>query len=1164
MLGKTLVALSAVAITLGVARGEQIAINFIDGPDWAPLTDPAGAFGIPLANWNNSPEGAASGGLKGADWTWNLPLGGDLDVAWTCVNTWSLAADVPTAGDDQVIYGYLDDTGVGYTLTLTGLRAIASSFTITTIASTDNGDAFQDVEVFSSTETNTLQYLANSTPSFAGGLFGMSTVSPSFVTLNGNDSVTIRGANRSGSSRSCVAGIIIDYVPSTVGNAPLIEVEPEAPAGPLFPGDSFQLKTMASGSPTLAYQWRRDGLAIPGANSADYTVESAAVEDSGEYDVVVTNPSGSTTSETVLVTIQDVSAPVIVTGPLSQSLYQGYPATFGVEATGGQLSYQWKLDGADISGATDAIFTVETITTDDAGEYTVEVSNPVGPTASASATLDVKVPPAGSYEEVVASTKPLLWYRYNEMGPKPENPAAANSGSLGAAGDGAYEGSVTHPVPGALVGSADMAAEFVGGTVSVPYNDALNPAGAFSVDCWIKPNGSGNGMIVQEMINGENPGNTDDRTGWGLRLNGTSLRFYVGQQWGAPYYYYYTTAGDVVTPGEWQHVAMVYDGTAPSLYINGALVATTVTRQDGLDITQPEIDAIRIIPNYAAPMIVGNRGYGGWTFQGSIDEVALYPSALTPAQVLAHHQNGIDPTPAQTYDALVTGDGAVEYLRLNDPAPASPIKNSGTLGSAWDGTYNGDIAPGAAGPRPEAAPGFESDNVAVVMTNGYAAAPMLPLNTNTVTVTCWLKPETTPSSSDLGWPAWLGDGGMHIENTSGRPQRELRYHWKGGQWGWGSGLVVPENTWTFVAMVVEPDKATFYMSDGGTLRSAVHNATHAALDITSPAGFGGNQPGRADRNYIGEIDESTVYNRALSQSEITSLFLVGTGAPFNVELVPGGIIEDTSTAGATHNGSNLGTTWTASSSDSLGTTREGVQVFSTENATQIVTDGHEDFNPTQGTIMFWMRSAGVDVPGPGNEAAMLVDRRTDVGTVITLNDAGAIFVQCRPSGANNLEAGFVVDQNWHHVAVTFDQAFDETYSQGVQIYIDGVGYGLNPNSAAWAWPTDQQLELGRSHDGYWKRFDGEMDEFRFYNRILTDAEIADVYNSDAIVDGSALVLHYPFNDEGIGHTVKWPFGTLLSSPKLGPDATWTPVPGATPPSYPLILTGDEQYFRATP
>jgi hypothetical protein len=91
-----------------------------------------------------------------------------------------------------------------------------------------------------------------------------------------------------------------------------------------------------------------------------------------------------------------------------------------------------------------------------------------------------------------------------------------------------------------------------------------------------------------------------------------------------------------------------------------------------------------------------------------------------------------------------------------------------------------------------------------------------------------------------------------------------------------------------------------------------------------------------------------------------------------------------------------------------------------------------------------------------------------------------------------------------------------------------------------------------------------MDDFRVYNRILTDAEIADIYNTDAVVDSAAMVLRYNFDDEGIGHTVKWPFGTLLSSPKLGPDANWTPVPGATPPSYPLILTEEEEYFRATP
>ena len=37
---------------------------------------------------------------------------------------------------------------------------------------------------------------------------------------------------------------------------------------------------------------------------------------------------------------------------------------------------------------------------------------------------------------------------------------------------------------------------------------------------------------------------------------------------------------------------------------------------------------------------------------------------------------------------------------------------------------------------------------------------------------------------------------------------ELRYHWNDGYWDWDSGLVLPDAEWVFVALVLEPTRAT--------------------------------------------------------------------------------------------------------------------------------------------------------------------------------------------------------------------------------------------------------------------------------------------------------------------------------------------------------------------
>ena len=108
---------------------------------------------------------------------------------------------------------------------------------------------------------------------------------------------------------------------------------------------------------------------------------------------------------------------------------------------------------------------------------------------------------------------------------------------------------------------------------------------------------------------------------------------------------------------------------------------------------------------------------------------------------------------------------------------------------------------------------------------------------------------------------------------------------------------------------------------------------------------------------------------------------------------------------------------------------------------------------------------------------------------------------------------------------------------------------------------DQEIEIGQSHDSYWKRLDGDMDDFRIYNRVLSDTEISQVYTSGALVDPAALKVQYTFNSAIYGQSLVWPYGTLISSPSVAPGATWTPVPGAVSP-MPFETTQPTLFYRA--
>jgi Concanavalin A-like lectin/glucanases superfamily len=925
----------------------------------------------------------------------------------------------------------------------------------------------------------------------------------------------------------------------------VIETQPVAPAGTLFVTGSFTLTAGASGSPTLVYQRRKGGTNLAGQTAPSLTLTGVTVADAGSYDVVVSNGSGSVTSNVVNIAISSLTQPVFTTTPVGQTLYVGYPATFTSLASGGDLTYTWRK-GATVVGSA-AVLTLPAITAADAGTYTVTASNIVG-NVSAPVVLGVNTPVPGTYEAVQASQKPLLWYRYSETTPLVTNTGTAtNIGTVGSAGTATVKRYMPFQRPGALVGdSVNKAAAITLNSqfIDIPYHADLNPA-VFTAELWVKPPPVNAGRFDPLINRGPAAGDGFLFFGW----NGVTkwqFRCYSG-----------TTRTQVnstvdIVAGKWTHLVGVYDGTTAHLYV------------DGVEQTAGTTGAYT--PNTVMPMRLGgfpndNGDVGGGSFSGgSLDEVAIYPTALTAAEVLAHFTNGTTAAPSTPYQTLVQSSTPAGYWRLNDAAgPTAPApRNSGTAGSAWTGSYGGDITPAVAGPRPPEDPGFEAANAGVAtVVNGYNAVPPLNVTTNTLTVTTWIKRATTFTTSDLGWPAWLGaGGGFHIDGTSGRPYGELRYHWEGSQWAWGSGLQVPDGIWTFCALVIEPTRATVYMGDGDKLKKSSVNATHTPHLLNAALAFGGNQSGNTGRNFIGQLDESAFYDRVLTETELVTLFIKGSGAPFNLDIQRGGVLDDTKPIGAPIQGLNLGSTWAAAGVDGASTVRAGVQEFSLDSSQQIAIPTSPEFASPTGTVMFWMKAT--TPTGAGSTAAMLFDHRTTSGLIAGLSDAGYIYVQCFPMPTNEFSDNtFVADGNWHHVAITYNQ----DASGSIQVYVDGAPGTENFNTAGWTWPSGQQIVLGKSRDPYWRRFAGALDDFRFYNQILAPAEIAAARSTGAIGVPTALNVRYEFGTAGSGFTLAWPFGNLETS-TLQPGSPWLPVPGAISP-LPILPTNPARFYRAT-
>lgn len=145
----------------------------------------------------------------------------------------------------------------------------------------------------------------------------------------------------------------------------------------------------------------------------------------------------------------------------------------------------------------------------------------------------------------------------------------------------------------------------------------------------------------------------------------------------------------------------------------------------------------------------------------------------------------------------------------------------------------------------------------------YASIPTMNLNTNTLTMSAWIK----PNGQQNDWAAIMfSRGNTTTAGLSIKSDNELRYHWNDGGWSWSSGAYVPLDEWSHVALVVEPTAVTIYLN-GVPYTQSVANAVEA-FDAEIRIG---NDATSGSRTFNGHIDEVCIWNRVLSQDEIRLL-----------------------------------------------------------------------------------------------------------------------------------------------------------------------------------------------------------------------------------------------------------------------------------------------------
>ncbi|MDF1575870.1 MAG: immunoglobulin domain-containing protein [Bacteroidales bacterium] len=300
------------------------------------------------------------------------------EVSNSCVPQTSETA-VLTMNDPTVIVAQPTDDimcegdNTNMTVTVTG-SDITYSWTL-------NGSAINDGENYSGTGTASL--IISNLDMTHGGIY-VCEISGSCGNINSNPATLIVNENISISSQP---------VNQTV-----------------CPGTNVQFIVEASGT-NLSYQWQHNGADIPlavnpTANTGTLLIPAVSAADEGIYRCRLTVACGTSFSTAAGLTMTNLVS--IVSQPANRQICEGNNASFSVTATGSNLIYQWKKNGANlvndgrITGVNSSTLNINSIVEGDQAAYSCQVSNSCGFENTAPASLVVD-------ESVTITTQPVVF-----------------------------------------------------------------------------------------------------------------------------------------------------------------------------------------------------------------------------------------------------------------------------------------------------------------------------------------------------------------------------------------------------------------------------------------------------------------------------------------------------------------------------------------------------------------------------------------------------------------------------------------------------------------------------------------------------------------------------------------------------------------------------------
>jgi predicted Zn-dependent protease len=653
--------------------------------------------------------------------------------------------------------------------------------------------------------------------------------------------------------------------------------------------------------------------------------------------------------------------------------------------------------------------------------------------------------------------------------------------------------------------------------------------------------------------------------------------------------------GNILSPNTWYHAVLVRQGNASgalTLYLNGTAVSSFGAFQNDFPFT---------MGTTSSEVDIGRRTYAGYQqyFSGSMSSVAVYNRALAASEVATLYTNGLtgttttNSTPVTTNDPPVTTSTNTTIGVTNGLVAYYPL-----AGDAND--YSGNGNNGTMGGNPSFTVGLTGAANTALSLNGSSQYVSLShpslynFGNNDFTFSLWFQTTSTGTSQqlfscdDMSGRQFIFD----INDLSAGTVTAYLQN-QSAVVGYRTGNILSPNTWYHAVLVRQgnaPGALTLYLNGAAVSSFAAfqNDFPFTMGTTTSEVDIGRRTYAGYQQYFSGAMSGIAVYNRALSASEVATLYTNGlTGGavtdppPVTTTNTPpvtstntgigvtNGLVAWYPLAGDANDYSGNGNNGTVMGGPSFTTGVNGAAntALSLNGSSQYVSLGHPtlyDFGNNDFTFSVWFQTTTTGTP----QQLFSCDDPSGRQFIFDINDLSAGTVTAYLQNGSSVvgyRTGNILSPNtWYH-AVLVRQG---NAPGALTLCLNGAAvtsFAAFQNDFPFTMgTTGTEVDIGRrTYSGYQQYFSGSMSGIAVYNRALSAGEVVTLYTS-GLTGGSGtstnivsdvtngLSAWYPLAGDANDYSGNGNNGAIMGSPSFT-----TGVNGAA--NTALSLNGSSQY-----